>query len=56
MDGDQLKFIDFGSSVEYLDEYGIHVANEKQTKFKGIIRLGSANVMNFGKPRRKDDL
>lgn len=56
VDEDSVKLIDYGNSMEYLDHNGVHALNKKQSKFKGNTIIASTNVMQFGRPSRKDDL
>lgn len=53
---ESVKLIDFGHTMKYMDKQGYHSFNTKQVKFKGNIILASPNVINFGRPSRKDDL
>ena len=56
IESDSVKLIDFGNCLEYMNSDDIHMDNTHQTKFKGNFILSSYNVLNFGRPSRKDDL
>ena len=45
IDEDSVKLIDYGNSLEYIDNDGKHSSNNLQNKFKGNSIIATLNVM-----------